>query len=67
MKMRYFSKEDWPYYALGIEILKGSKIHVFLLIARNYRGARSEPGSPVLIVMGGSDTEGSFRWEIREN
>ncbi len=48
----YFER-GLAYYALGIEILKARKYIVFLLIARNYRGARKgEPVAPVPIVMG---------------
>ncbi len=54
----YFSKEDWPYYALGIEILKARKIHIFLLIARNYREAKEY--NLFLIVMGVQIQKGSF-------
>ncbi len=52
---------------LGIEILKGSKIHI--CVARNYRGAEGRTCSCLIqaIVMGVQIRKGSFRWEIREN
>ncbi len=56
-----------PYYALGIEIFKGSKNTRIFINSESTGSPKGRTCSPVLIVMGVQIQKGVFRWEIREN
>ncbi len=54
MKTKCFEKSDWPYYALGIQILKVQKTRVSV-DNENFRGPEGRPGPQIMIIMGSKD------------
>ncbi len=49
----FLNKSDWPYYALGIEILKARKHEFFSMNNEDFQGSlQGVPWNPVMIIMG---------------